>query len=935
MGLFSLAGLFCGLGGAALLRMGLRRLKERSGSPLPATPRRVFYWGLLFPGAAQAYAGQSRKVAIFLGAPWLILGLTSLLSIGAAILAGIVPATSANFFYRASFTIESGLGTAFRVALVSSWAASLAAGIYWAKKLPREPLPRAIPRERAPVLGLGIVLFAFWIPGALTSHAIETHIPILTEAMCSGAGRVARAWGIRARFPLCRHKKIDYLDRLAKAWKSAGREGRAKDLAREAIALGERTCGPDDFSIAAPLKTLGFTHRCLGEYGEAEKHQLRALEIAKKMIPKSLFVAGIYDELGATFFYQRKYNRAENWFRRRLEILEDRHGPHGLDVAETANSLGVSLHLQGKHAAGEPHLLRALEIRKKELGTDHPEVTTTMQNLVSLYSAQRRLAEATATMKSVLERRVSALGLDHPEVATAHLYLASAYTAQGLFAESHASASEAMRIQERTFGPKDSRILPTLAALIEIDLSQGRLGDVARHTDRARTLLGKAKPTADPDTAGILDTLVSGYLVRGKISEAAALAEQSLAIREEVYGKGDIETAPSLQSLALVRSAQHEFGEAEELLKRMIAISTAAFGSDNPAVAMAMTYLANSYAGQFQLNEAAVLLRRSLSTLESSRGRDHPDLLCTLESLAGLHHQQEDFSRGLTIISRAETIAKTAYPPDHPGAAEISLTKGDFLRHQAKFAKAGPLIRHAASVFEKLPDANPLLRASSYAMLGQLHQDLGDPKEAERQYRRAVSLVEKSRDHEAGLIGLLHGLAKTLQRENPTQAEEICRRALSIQERYIGKGHPHTAGSLACVAETQRRQGRCDDAIPLYKEALEKHETASGPDRLETAETLTGLAKCYMVQRKFPDAERLLDRSRGILERSLGKDHPETAEILARQALLVAAQGNVDRAEPVYRQALQTMKNSLGHVHPKVAELQDEWGNLLFSRSPR
>jgi tetratricopeptide (TPR) repeat protein len=82
------------------------------------------------------------------------------------------------------------------------------------------------------------------------------------------------------------------------------------------------------------------------------------------------------------------------------------------------------------------------------------------------------------------------------------------------------------------------------------------------------------------------------------------------------------------------------------------------------------------------------------------------------------------------------------------------------------------------------------------------------------------------------------------------------------------------------------KQGRYEEAEPLYKQALGIRERVLGPDHPDTAGSLNNLALLYNNQGRYEEAEPLYKRALEILIKTLGKEHPNTQTCLKNLAML-------------------------------------------------
>jgi kinesin light chain len=89
------------------------------------------------------------------------------------------------------------------------------------------------------------------------------------------------------------------------------------------------------------------------------------------------------------------------------------------------------------------------------------------------------------------------------------------------------------------------------------------------------------------------------------------------------------------------------------------------------------------------------------------------------------------------------------------------------------------------------------------------------------------------------------------------EAEPLCKRALEIREKVLGKDHPDVAKQLNNLALLCQNQSKYDEVEMYYQRALEIYETKLGPDDPNVAKTKNNLASCYLKQGKYKEAEIL------------------------------------------------------------------------------
>ena len=233
------------------------------------------------------------------------------------------------------------------------------------------------------------------------------------------------------------------------------------------------------------------------------------------------------------------------------------------------------------------------------------------------------------------------------------------------------------------------------------------------------------------------------------------------------------------------------------------------------------------------------------------------------------------------------------------------------------------LTPHTLSVFDSLDEFTfdqdylaEFLNSVAYYL-----DDQAQFAEAEPLYKRALKIDEAflGKDH-PDVARDLNNLASLYQATNRLkEAEPLMKRAVKIDEASFGKDHPNVATDLNNLAQLYKATNRLKEAEPLYQRALKIDEASFGSDHPKVAIRLNNLAQLYQATNRLKEAEPLMKRALKIGEASLGKDHPKVALRLNNLAQLYKATNRLKEAEPLMKRALAIDEASFGSDHPKVA----------------
>jgi len=430
-------------------------------------------------------------------------------------------------------------------------------------------------------------------------------------------------------------------------------------------------------------------------------------------------------------------------------------------------------------------------------------------------------------------------------------------------------------------------------ALPQKELPAGKVDDT-----RSRQLLQEAQ----------------GLLARGDYPAAEAASLRLLQENIRTFGPDHPNVATALNLLGAANLKQGKFNEAEGNFRRTLTIYERRLGPDHEYTAAALNSLAlvlermGDYAG------AETLLRRSLAILDKKLGRNHPDTATTLSNLSRVLDSQGKFAAGAS--------QQTASNPEHLSArAQDALRKG-------QIAEAETLQEQVLQIHLKTLGENNAITANSMSNLGFVYALQGRHAEAEKLYRRSLAIRERvlGPDHPDVAVNL-NNLAKELMELGKdeqigrseararartgggvgatTEIEAMFRRALAIQDRTLGRGHPTTALTLNNYGGMLALRGDYAQAEQMQRAALGTMEKVFGEQHPDTAAVLTSLSLSLDRQGKIAEAESSYQRA-VVISRKTG--NPRNLLINASNlGYSLAKRGRYREALPYYKEAVETV----------------------------
>jgi len=308
-----------------------------------------------------------------------------------------------------------------------------------------------------------------------------------------------------------------------------------------------------------------------------------------------------------------------------------------------------------------------------------------------------------------------------------------------------------------------------------------------------------------------------------------------------------------------------------------------------------------------------------------------PVALLLALSLALLHGPtaaQSALAGGMGELNRLES----SLAGGQPYIAMSADTLAGFHVRIGNYVLAEPLSKRLLDAdpkrFGQLPDEPTMVRNLQHLAL--LYQEQGRLDDALPMLIRALSLEERAagdgHPDVATALSLLAGLQ--MRRGQYADAEDHYRRALAIDEAALGERHPGVAASTSNLGAALAMQRLYDAAEPLLRRALLLHEQTAGagsPDALLAARNLGVL----LTQQGRGD--EAVGQFAGLLD--LYRSSPAGLEPLLAQDLHHLADQYVARrelqaAEPLYKRALLINQRTLGEIHARNARTLTTLGDL-------
>ena len=613
---------------------------------------------------------------------------------------------------------------------------------------------------------------------------------------------------------------VAFLERdLLAAVAPSAEAGRGRDVTmREALDVASRRM-PGRFegrpTVEARLAdTLGRTYLQLGEFGPAEPHLRRAVEL--------------YDTVGdprARFEVERKL----------VELLSESY--RLAEAEELIERMRASPVLSERDDAAWVDLLSAV-VRLR----------------------QGRLLESVELRRGACELLERTHAPDSLDVLYARSALVSALTDLGEWEEALVVVEDCLRAARASDEPR--------ADLLELELS-GKLGIVLAELhefERAeevfrgmredgRELLGEDHPV----TLSALASIATSLSRQGKAEAAEELARACLERRREVLGEDHPFTLEVAALVATTVRLQGRTDESRALFEQNVQRTVARLGENHPRTASVRYYLGSALSDLGLSAEAEVEIRNALAVRTEQLGPDHPDTFTAQNGLAVVLVAQQRYDEAEELYLEVLEGQRRALPEGHPNTLQTQYNLATLLRRLQQYDRAEELLLECIEGRELAlgPDHRDTITAINY--LAYVYKRAGRPDDAGPRYLEAW---EKARDalgeHDDDTLHFLYNLSVFhFGIGELDRAAELQRLYAESVREARGELDPSHVEAVRGLASILRRAGRTEEAEPVLGEHARYLAELHGPAHADAVRARRQQGAALLDLGRWAEAETL------------------------------------------------------------------------------
>ncbi len=293
--------------------------------------------------------------------------------------------------------------------------------------------------------------------------------------------------------------------------------------------------------------------------------------------------------------------------------------------------------------------------------------------------------------------------------------------------------------------------------------------------------------------------------------------------------------------------------------------------------------------------------------------KDQPEIRARLlDSIAAAYNSLLPYEEAVKAASESIAIRRKLYGPDSAleGASWNQVASAHYdLGHYKESAEAS---LHAAAISQRhAPDSEQLAEELSHA--AQCYSNLGDEAKADELISRALGQQKRiGKTNTPGYASIADIQAQTMRRRGDFQgAIPLLRESFEIKRKAGGDGTDILTTmnelGLACNLGGDPAEGAA-----IYRDMLQRASRVFGPDHPNIAILRLNLAASLNLLGQHAEAEKSVRAGLARFEKTGLLHHPTMADFHWALAESLDGQGRLEEADPHYREALDRYVKDVG-----------------------
>lgn len=475
-------------------------------------------------------------------------------------------------------------------------------------------------------------------------------------------------------------------------------------------------------------------------------------------------------------------------------------------------------------------------------------------------------------------------------------------------------------------------------------------GDIQQAILIYRQLLAKQRRNEHAQRADTLSRLVVLCLAAGGrrfLKKANAYGKEALQLHSD-SGR-PLQAAVSTMEVGLVQFGAGRLSKALILWRQGMQMACVAMGYDHPHVAVLLNNigvlhsLTGDYPGSMRALQESVALQRATlrSCLPINAENAIHQLATTMANLAiVLDEGRQQYDRAMGYLQESLSLHESVYTfeRDHMEDViekymdQLTSRRNELLRESSITSTQTPrtlqaaLMERSSSLFGNSDGIPNKLTTESYdnhdfLLLGPLKNELTPEERVNATVVAWFGKRDVTADGAAAFVSFNASLREASRCKSSFPVDVDADRVVDA-ELHLSAIHEQVMEHLD--------HGEVDDALDLFRSALNGHKEKYGELHHLVGTTLHNMGMIYLFSKQYAQAQDAFLESMNVRIAALGSNHPDVGASKTKIGLLQLAKGDLSRACDTFWDVRDSYLESLGYAHPKLAKMMNNIGVVAY-----
>ena len=243
-----------------------------------------------------------------------------------------------------------------------------------------------------------------------------------------------------------------------KALYGKGKFEEGRNIIQNKLDAAIQKTGTNDAYVAGLYDQMAMSYYYNGKYEDELPYYYKTLNIRKIVYGHTnSYTAETYYGLGNVYRLIGEYDKAEYFYNLGINSSEQAVGRIHPNTANQLNTKGLLRNTQSRYAEAEKLYKEAFDIYKKTLDTNAYQLTFSMNNLASLYRSMGNYEAAEPLLKRALKKRIALIGENTHDSRKIKINIAGIYSKQKKYKEAEKIYLENIKFYDSLLYPCEGK----------------------------------------------------------------------------------------------------------------------------------------------------------------------------------------------------------------------------------------------------------------------------------------------------------------------------------------------------------------------------------------------------------------------------------------------------------------------------------------------